>query len=50
MEENGFNGCSGILLEEKNPLFESLVGKYAIIHELSVYDENITFYRKNYRV
>ena len=29
--ENGFNEAVRILLAEKNPLFESLVGKYAII-------------------
>ena len=31
MDGNGFNEAVRILLAEKNPLFESLVGKYAII-------------------
>ena len=48
--ENGFNEAVRILLAEKNPLFESLVGKICDYPELSVMLKTLLFNRKKYRV
>ena len=45
--ENGFNEAVRILLAEKNPLFESLVGKICDYPELSVMLKTLLFTGRN---